>query len=69
MTEATTKLSSWTRPVVVATVLAYRGSMGEQPEATVTYRAARDAFIAAGGDPDRICPVTAAFRCRAEPVF
>jgi hypothetical protein len=24
-------LSSWSRPVVVATVLAYRASMGEQP--------------------------------------
>jgi hypothetical protein len=26
-------------------------SMGEQPESAVAYRAARDAFIEAGGDP------------------
>ena len=31
---------------------AYRSSTGEQPESTVAYQAARDAFIAAGGDPD-----------------
>ena len=45
-------LSSWARPIVVATALAYRSTMGEQPESTVAYRAARDAFIVAGGDPD-----------------
>ena len=52
MTNSTSRLSSWTCPIVVDTVLAYRSSMGEQPESTVAYRAARDAFIAAGGDPD-----------------
>ena len=44
-------LSSWSRPVVVATVLAYRRSMGEQPRAPVADRAAEAAFLAAGGDP------------------
>ena len=34
-TPRTVLLSSWSRPVVVATVLAYRTSMGEQPRATV----------------------------------
>ena len=52
MTDTTARLSSWPRSVVVAAVLAYRTSMGEQPESTVAYRAARDAFIAAGGDPN-----------------
>ena len=37
---------------MVDPVLAYRSSMGEQPESTVVDRAARDAFIAAGGDAD-----------------
>ena len=45
-------LSSWSRSVVVATVVVYRGSTGKQPEGVVAYRAARGAFIAAGGDPD-----------------
>ena len=44
-------LSSWSRPVVVATVLAYRASMGEQPRAAVADRDAEAAFLAAGGDP------------------
>ena len=44
-------LTSWSRPVVVATVLAYRRSMGEQPRALVADHAARAAFLAAGGDP------------------
>jgi hypothetical protein len=43
-------LSSWSRPVVVATVCAYRRSMGEQPHAVVADKAALAAFIAAGGD-------------------
>ncbi len=51
MTATTVRLSSWSRPVVVATVLAYRNSMGEQPRATVADQAALKAFIAAGGDP------------------
>jgi hypothetical protein len=46
-------LSSWDRPVVVATTLAYRNSMGEQHRATVADKAAVAAFIAAGGDPAR----------------
>ena len=45
-------LTSWSRPVVVATVLAYRCSMGEQPWAPVADRAARAAFLAAGSDPE-----------------
>ena len=52
MTDATARLSSWARSVVVDTVLAYRRSMGEQPESSVAYRAARDAFIGAGGDAE-----------------
>jgi hypothetical protein len=50
-TPRTILLSSWDRAVVLATVLAYRGSMGEQPHATVADKAAREAFVAAGGDP------------------
>ena len=46
-------LTSWPRPVVVATVLAYRRSMGEQPRAPVADCAARAAFLAAGAGPDR----------------
>jgi len=52
-TPRTVLLSSWSRPVVVATVLAYRESMGSQPYAPVAHRAAHEAFIAAGGDPAR----------------
>lgn len=51
MTATTPLLSSWSRPVVVATVLAYRHSMGDQPYAHVADRAALHAFVAAGGDP------------------
>ncbi len=43
----------WPRTVVVAVVGAYRQSMGEQPWSTVADRAARGAFLAAGGDPER----------------
>ena len=50
-TPRTVLLSSWSRPVVVATVLAYRRSMGEQDQAIVADKAAVAAFIAAGGDP------------------
>jgi hypothetical protein len=50
-TPRTVLLSSWDRAVVVATVLAYRRSMGEQNRATVADKAALAAFIAAGGDP------------------
>ena len=50
-TPRTVRLSSWDRAVVVATVLAYRRSMGEQNRATVADKAAPAAFIAAGGDP------------------
>ena len=50
-TPRTVLLSSWDRAVVVATVLAYRRSMGEQDRATVADKAAVAAFIAAGGDP------------------
>jgi hypothetical protein len=50
-TPRTVVLSSWDRAVVVATVCAYRQSMGEQPRATVADKAATAAFIAAGGDP------------------
>ena len=50
-TPRTVLLSSWDRAVVVATVLAYRRSMGEQDRATVADKAAVAAFITAGGDP------------------
>ncbi len=52
MTGTSARLSSWARSVVVGTVLAYRRSMGEQPESAIAYRAACDAFIEAGGDPE-----------------
>jgi hypothetical protein len=47
------QISSWSRPVVVATVCAYRRSMGEQDRAPIADKAAVAAFIAAGGDPAR----------------
>jgi hypothetical protein len=50
-TPRTVLLSSWDRAVVVATVLAYRRTMGEQDRATAADKAATAAFIAAGGDP------------------
>jgi hypothetical protein len=46
-----TPLTSWSRPVVAATVLACRDSMGAQPRAMVAHAAAEAAFLAAGGDP------------------
>ena len=52
-THRTTPLPPWPRAVVVAVVGAYRQSMGEQPWSTVADRAARAAFLAAGGDPER----------------
>ena len=63
-------LTSWSRPVVAATVLAYRNSMGGQPKAMVAYAAAEAAFLAAGGDPtlvgrDVVLIVAAAARDRA----
>ena len=49
-----TPLTSWSRPVAVATVLACRNAMGAQPRAMVAYAAvAGAAFLAAGGDPQR----------------
>ncbi len=44
-------LTSWSRPAVVATALAYRASLGAQPSAMVAYAAAEAAFLAAGGGP------------------
>lgn len=45
-------LSSWARPVVTAVALAYRTALGERGEAMEAYRAAADAFLAAGGAPE-----------------
>lgn len=47
-----TSLSSWSRPLTVAVVVAYRNTMGATGEAKEAFGAARDAFLAAGGDPD-----------------
>lgn len=63
-------LTSWSRPVVVATVLAYHLSVGAQPRAAVADRAARAAFVAAGGDPalaGRDVPLIVAAAARDHP--
>ena len=50
-----TPLASWPRPVVVVAVVlaAYRRAMAEGRLDPGAYRAARAAFLAAGGDPER----------------
>lgn len=48
-----TPIRSWPREMVRATVLAYRAALGDGGLGPEAFQAAREAFIAAGGEPDR----------------
>ncbi len=54
-----TPLTSWSHPVVVAVVMAYRTAHAEGRSDTQAWQEACVAFIAAGGNPERAgttCP-------------